>query len=273
MSTTSDAPTKETQTELPHWIEASWPAPEGIRALTTTRIGGISVGDYASMNLATHVGDDPSAVAANRQKLMDDLELPSTPVWMNQVHGTDVADEAMLCRADAITADAAYSDQPDRVLAVMTADCLPVALVSHDGSEFALVHAGWRGLAGGVLERTIERFQAPTDQIMAWLGPAIGPEHFEVGAEVRDAFVEAFAGDAVAFRAVPGSDEAGEEKFLGNLYTLARARLRRLGLTRFYGGDRCTYAQSDLFYSHRRASQHGADTGRMATLIWHEAAN
>ncbi len=271
MSVTSDTSANETQTELPRWIEASWPAPEGIRALTTTRIGGVSVGDYASMNLATHVGDDPAAVAANRQKLMDELALPSAPVWMNQVHGTDVADEAVLCRADAVTADAAYSDQADRVLAVMTADCLPVALVSHDGSEFALVHAGWRGLAGGVLERTVERFQAPTDQIMAWLGPAIGPEHFEVGTEVRDAFVEAFAGDAVAFRALSGPNE--DEKFLANLYTLARARLRRMGLTRFYGGDRCTYAQADLFYSHRRASQHGAATGRMATLIWHESTN
>lgn len=265
--------TNETQTELPRWIEATWPAPEGIRALTTTRIGGVSVGDYASMNLATHVGDDPAAVAANRQKLMDDLALPSMPIWMNQVHGTDVADESVLCRADAITADAAYSDQPDRVLAVMTADCLPVALVSHDGSEFALVHAGWRGLAGGVLERTIERFRAPTDQIMAWLGPAIGPEHFEVGTDVRDAFVEAFAGDAVAFRSVPEAGQDGDEKFLANLYTLARARLRRMGLTRFYGGDRCTYAQADLFYSHRRASQQGAATGRMATLIWHESVN
>jgi len=262
MSTTSDA-----RADQPRWIEANWPAPAGIRALTTTRHGGVSTGPYATMNLATHVGDDPAAVAANRERLRRDLALPSAPAWLDQVHGVEVAGPDQLCAADAITADAAYSNRPDAVLAVLTADCLPVALASHDGREVALVHAGWRGLAAGVLERAVERFEAGPEEIMAWLGPAIGPEHFEVGPEVRDAFIEAFPGDAVAFRAV--ADDGG--KFLANLYTLARARLRRLGLTRFFGGDRCTYEQSDLFYSYRRASTTGdGATGRMATLIWHE---
>jgi YfiH family protein len=199
-------------------------------------------------------------VAANRQALVDRLALPEPPRWLSQVHGTTVLGPDV--PTDGPEADAAFTDRPGEVLAVLTADCLSITLARHDGREVAVAHAGWRGLAAGVVERTIERFSAAGDHLMAWLGPAIGPAHFVVGEEVREAFMREHPADASAFRVAA---ESG--KYHADLFALARARLRRQGITRVYGGERDTFAQDDLFYSYRRDA---GQTGRMATLIWRE---
>ena len=242
------------------FIEATWPTPGGVRAGVTTRIGGHSRPPFDGFNLATHVGDEAQAVAANRAELAEMLALPESPRWLNQTHGTTVVGPQV--PMDRPEGDAAYTNRPGEVLAVLTADCLSVTLASHDGSEVAVAHAGWRGLAAGVIERTVDRFSVAGDELMAWLGPAIGPAHFEVGEEVREAFMREYPADASAFR---GAAEAG--KYHADLFALARSRLRRQGITRVYGGDRDTYALSDLFYSYRRDQ---GETGRMATLIWRE---
>ncbi|MFA7522873.1 MAG: peptidoglycan editing factor PgeF [Halothiobacillaceae bacterium] len=242
------------------FIEASWPTPTGVRAGVTTRLGGHSRPPMDGFNLATHVGDDADAVAANRRELVEMLALPETPRWLKQTHGTTVVGPDVPTNQP--QGDAAYTDRPGEVLAVLTADCLPVTLASHDGSEIAVVHAGWRGLANGVIERTVGRFSVVGDELMAWLGPAIGPAHYVVGEKVHEAFMHDHPADASAFRAAiePG-------KYHADLFALARARLRRLGITRVYGGESDTFAQADLFYSYRRDQ---GETGRMATLIWRE---
>jgi hypothetical protein len=245
-------------------IEADWTPPPGVHACVTTRSGGVSLPPFDSLNLATHVGDDPSAVAENRARLRALLTLPSEPLWLNQVHGVAVADErtATSCSDECATADASYTDQPGVVLAVLTADCLSVAFASADGRELAVAHAGWRGLAAGVLESTLARFKAPPESIQAWIGPSIGPRHFEVGAEVRSEFVASLPAAETAFvpTGVPG-------KYLADLPALARQRLARAGLAQIGGGDLCTVSLSDRFYSYRRD---GGRTGRMATLIWRD---
>jgi hypothetical protein len=237
-------------------IVPDWPAPPGVRALVTTRHGGVSRGACASLNLATHVGDDPAAVAENRARLRRDL--PAEPVWLNQVHGTAVA------RADTAsvgeTADAAVTAVRRTVCAVMTADCLPVLLCAEDASAVGAAHAGWRGLAGGVLEAAVSALGTPAPRLMAWLGPAIGPTSFEVGDEVRQVFVRHAPRAAGAFAA------RGSGKWLADLYELARQRLEAAGVNRVYGGVYDTYAQTDVFFSYRRAP--GA--GRMASLVWLE---
>lgn len=252
-----------TEGEAPRFIDATWPAPKGVYAGVTTRIGGQSAGDYAAFNLSDAVGDDPASVAANRAQLHSMLSLPAEPIWPQQVHGIEVARIGADVSATNLTpeVDALYTDQPDCVLAVLTADCLSVCLASHDGTEVAVAHAGWRGLAAGVLEATLAEFSAPADQIMAWLGPAIGPEAFVVGADVRKAFMQEYPSDSVAF----SHHESQPGKYHADLFMLARARLNRQGLTRVFGGERCTASQSELFYSYRRDQGH---TGRMATLIW-----
>ncbi|MFO7808642.1 peptidoglycan editing factor PgeF [Guyparkeria sp.] len=242
------------------FIEATWPTPGGVRAGVTTRIGGHSRPPFDGFNLATHVGDDPEAVAANRAELAEMLVLPEPPRWLNQTHGTAVVGPEV--PTDLPEGDAAFTDRPGEVLAVLTADCLSVTLASHDGSEVAVAHAGWRGLAAGVIEQTVDRFSVAGDELMAWLGPAIGPSHFEVGEEVREAFMREYPADASAFR---GAGEAG--RFHADLFALARSRLRRQGITRVYGGERDTYALPELFYSYRRDR---GETGRMATLVWRE---
>jgi YfiH family protein len=238
------------------WIVPDWPAPENIRAVITTRSGGVSQPPYDRLNLAEHVGDDPKAVAANRSLLRRELGLAREPLWLEQVHGCGVADGDVIaagCRADAATAT-----RPGRVCAVLTADCLPLLLCNRDGSRVAAVHAGWRGLAGGVIEAALARFEEPAEALLVWLGPAIGPQAFEVGPEVREAFLAREPADAGAF--VP--NRPGH--WLADLYALARNRLQRAGVGFVGGGDSCTVSEPERFFSYRRD---GA-TGRMASLIW-----
>ncbi len=232
-------------------ITPDWPAPTGVWALTTTRLGGVSPAPYDSLNLGDHVGDAPQAVAENRRILRE--VLPSEPRWLSQVHGCSVADagESGPCEADA-----AIALEPGRVCAVLTADCLPVLLCDKAGTRVAAVHAGWRGLADGVLEATVARMAG--DELMAWLGPAIGPDAFEVGDEVREAFLERDPGAEAAFQPSP------QGRWLADLYTLARRRLAAAGVGAVYGGGLCTYTDSERFYSYRRDGV----TGRIASLIW-----
>ncbi len=239
-------------------IWADWPAPAGIRAGTTRRTGGVSGPPYESLNLGDHVGDRHEAVALNRARLVETLALPSAPAWLRQVHGTRVIDLDQETGAG-IEADAAVSRDPARVLVILTADCLPVVFCNADGTTLGAAHAGWRGLAAGVLEATIQAMDCPPGQLMAWLGPAIGPTRFEVGADVRAAFVDHHSDDHAAFR-----EGRRPGKFLADIYTLARARLRRAGVINVTGGEHCTIRDRG-FFSHRRDQ---GQTGRMATLVW-----
>jgi YfiH family protein len=235
-----------------------WPAPAHVKALITTRQGGVSEPPFESLNLALHVGDLPDAVARNRLRLRECCGLPEEPFWLRQVHGCQVADstsDAPGCQADAV-----YSRRPHRVCAVLTADCLPLLMTDRAGRVVCAVHAGWRGLAAGVVESAVARLSTSPRELLVWLGPAIGPDAFEVGDEVREAFVEQNAEDEAAF----GRNQRG--RWLADIYQLARLRLRRLGVGYVGGGECCTWSQSSLFYSYRRE---GA-TGRMASLIWLE---
>ncbi|TCJ18587.1 peptidoglycan editing factor PgeF [Parasulfuritortus cantonensis] len=246
----------------PDWLLPDWPAPARVRAFMTTRAGGVSRPPWASMNPAAHVGDDPAAVAENRRILR--AGLPAEPLWLEQVHGTCVAEapaEAPPC------ADASLARGPGQVCAVLTADCLPVLFCDRAGRVVAAAHAGWRGLAAGVLEATVARMAVAPDAVLAWLGAAIGPAAFEVGDEVREAFVSRHPLAAVAFRpALPGTLDEAPRKWLADLYALARIRLAAIGVAAVYGGGLCTYADATRFYSYRRDGR----TGRMASLVWLE---
>jgi polyphenol oxidase len=237
-------------------IVPQWPAPEGVGACSSTRIGGVSLPPYDSLNLGAHCGDNPEHVEENRTRLFAAGGLPSKPVWLEQVHGTAVLP---LTGGPYLSkrADASYSATPGTVCAVMTADCLPVLFCNRAGTEVAAAHAGWRGLCEGVLEETIACFHDKPENILAWLGPAIGPEAFEVGAEVREAFMAKAAEAVSAFR------PAGE-KYFADIYLLARQRLARAGVTNIYGGDRCTFSEKQQFFSYRRDKT----TGRMASFVW-----
>lgn len=238
----------------PQLIVPDWPTPPNVRALQTTRLGGISEGPYASLNLGDHVADDPMRVAANRQRLTP--WLPSEPLWLRQVHGTAVVHaEQAGCLPQA---DAAVTGATNAVCVVMTADCLPLLICDRSGSKVAAVHAGWRGLQAGVIEAAVTQMKVQSADLMVWLGPAIGPQAFEVGAEVRQAFVSQHAEAERAF--VP----AGDGKWLANLYLLARQRLETMGIFAIYGGDLCTYTDAQRFFSYRRDGV----TGRMASMIW-----
>jgi len=241
-------------------LTPEWPAPPGVRVLTTGRSGGVSVGRYASLNLATHVGDAPEAVAENRALLRVAAALPDEPCWLEQVHGTRVLDLDALPAGHPGPADAAITRQAGRVCALLTADCLPVLLASRSGSVVGAAHAGWRGLAAGVLEATVRAMQVPPGTLIAWLGPAIGPAHFEVGPEVRAAFLAADAGAAAAFA------ENARGRYQADLYGLARKLLERAGVKAVWGGEACTFAERERYFSHRREGP----TGRQATLIWRE---
>jgi len=237
-------------------ILPDWPAPASVGACSTLRDGGFSLAPWDSFNLGNHVGDDPAHVDANRQSLLTRAALPAMPHWLEQIHGTDVvrlpAEQMEPSRADAcITREAGV------VCAVMTADCLPVLFCSYDGSEVAAAHAGWRGLCAGVLENTLARFAAPASQIHAWLGPAIGPDAFEVGSEVRDAFMAHNARAQQAFR------PAGT-KYFADIWLLAQQRLQAAGVTSISLARRCTFHERGDFFSFRR----DGTTGRMASLIW-----
>lgn len=240
--------------ELP-LITPDWPAPANVKALQTTRQGGVSMGVYASLNLGDHVKDNPQHVAANRQLLS--AYLPSEPVWLNQVHGVHVIDAALSSCLE--SADASVATRKQVVCVTMTADCLPVLLCDHAGTVVAAVHAGWRSLCDGVIEATVAAMPVKADQLMAWLGPAIGPKAFEVGSEVRAQFMAKDAQAESAFK-------AKGDKWLGDLYIIARQRLQRLGVTQVYGGGRCTFSESETFFSFRR----DGDTGRMGSFIWLE---
>lgn len=239
------------------WILPDWPAPRNVRACVTTCHGGSSVAPYASFNLGDHVGDAPLAVSRNRECLQ--RLLGCEPAWMNQVHSSDVVEASPHGRP---TADASWTAKVGVACAVLTADCLPVLFCNREGTRVAAAHAGWRGLAGGVLEATVTAMQTPGAKLMAWLGPAIGPAAFEVGAEVREAFVSQHAEAVDAF-----SPSRNPGRFMADIYRLAGIRLADCGVTAIYGGGFCTVTDQ-RFYSYRRAAQ----TGRFASLVWLEQA-
>ena len=239
------------------WLEPEWPAPSRVKAVSTTRVGGGSAGPYHALNLGVHVGDNPETVTANRQRLVKALCLSNEPVWLNQIHGCDVA---MLPAEVGTDADAAWANEADSVCVVMTADCLPVLICNAAGTEVAAVHAGWRGLCDGVIESAIKRFTSPAEELMVWLGPAIGPTAFEVGGEVRDAFMAHDQQAESAFVAGQG------DKWIADIFALARMRLQHMGVKGVYGGGICTYSDEERFFSYRRDGV----TGRMATMIWIE---
>ena len=241
------------------FIIPNWPAPANVHALQTNRDGGVSHAPYNSLNLGSHVNDDPIHVAHNRQLL--EPYLPSEPVWLNQVHGINVVDAAQTdCAPDA---DASYSTRKNVVCVTMTADCLPILVCDNAGTLVASIHAGWRSLCDGVIEATIAKLPAETKNLMAWLGPAIGSNAFEVGAEVRAQFMAKDAKAEAAFK--PHSD-----KWLCDIYQIATQRLNNLGVSQIYGGGQdkgwCTFTDKEKFFSFRRDGV----TGRMATLIWLE---
>jgi len=237
----------------PDFIIPDWPAPASVHALQTTRRGGFSAVPFDSLNLGSHVGDNPLQVEKNRQHLAN--ALPSEPIWLEQVHGTHaIHAEHANCSP---TADACVAHAAKAVCVVMTADCLPVLLCDQAGTVVAAAHAGWRGLAAGVIESTVDAMQVPPVQLLAWLGPAIGPQAFEVGPEVRDIFMQHDTNAELAFK--PHAD-----KYLADIYTLARQRLGALGVTAVYGGQYCTFSDRARFFSYRRDGR----TGRMASMIW-----
>jgi len=245
----------QNNSKLP-WITPSWPAPHNVKALTTLRAGGKSKAPYDSFNLAQHVQDDPITVQANREYLKKTAHCPSDPLWLSQVHGTRVIDLADYSSPYPIVeADASIALQPNLVCAILTADCLPVLLCNKAGSCVAAIHAGWRGLSAGIIESTVEKLPCDPASLMAWLGPAIGPKVFEVGEDVLLAFNH-FPKDAFT--------PTGRGSWLADIYLLARARLNKIGVTDVFGGDFCTYTESERFYSFRRSKI----TGRMCTLIW-----
>lgn len=241
------------------FITPDWPAPKHVKALQTLRTGGVSKAPYASLNLGAHVSDDPIAVAKNRQLLSP--YLPSEPVWVNQVHGVEVIDAAVSSCLQ--NADASFTNKPNVVCVTMTADCLPVLLCDKKGSVVAAVHAGWRGLCDGVIEAAITKMQVPASEILVWLGPAIGPDAFEVGDDVREQFIAKDNQAALAFKPLA-------DKWLCNMYLIATQRLNAQGVTEIYGAgvneDFCTYSDEARFFSFRRDNV----TGRMATMIWLE---
>lgn len=237
------------------WLIPDWPAPAWVKACVTTRAGGVSLTPFDSLNLGNHVDDDSTAVAENRRRLTDRFAM--RPAWLQQVHGVVVveADPAQVA-----TADANWTATPGIACTAMTADCLPVLFCNRAGTRVAAAHAGWRGLANGVLEATLDSLDVPADEILAWLGPAIGPQAFEVGPEVREAFIAQLPQAANAF--LP-SRNAG--KFLADIYELARLRLAARGVTAVYGGGLCTVTDP-RFFSYRRSPR----TGRFASLVWIE---
>lgn len=238
----------------PDWIIPDWPAPPGVKAFITTRAGGVSLGSYASFNIGIRSGDAERAVIANRERLR--ASLPAAPKWLRQVHGTVVVDADAL--ADIPEADASVARRPGTVCVIQVADCVPVLFSDRNGQTIAAAHAGWRGLSGGVLENTVERMAVPPSSVMAYLGPGIGPRAFEVGADVRDAFLAHDAAASVAFTPhAPG-------KWMADLYRLARQRLAALGIESVHGGGFCTHSDPKRFFSYRREKA----SGRMAAVIW-----
>lgn len=220
----------------------------------------MSLAPYLSFNLGDHVGDDKSAVKTNRTLLVEKFGLPQTPIFLTQTHSTQVIQLPYL--GQNLEADAVYTNVPNQVCVVMTADCLPVLFTTTSGNEVAVAHAGWRGLCDGVLEETVKYFQAKSEDIIVWFGPAIGPKAFQVGIDVVEKFVAVDEKAKLAFQA----DVIEDGKYLGNLYQIATQRLNNLGITQIYGGNHCTFNEKEKFFSYRRDNQ----TGRMASVIWFE---
>lgn len=244
-------------------LQPDWPVPMAVRAAFSLRSGGASAPPWDSLNLGVHVGDDPTTVLENRRRLVNALQLPREPVWLDQVHGREVLRvglQSLPAAGERPTADAVVTMEPGVVLAVQVADCLPVLFASEDGDVLGAAHAGWRGLVAGVLESTVVAMRLEPARIIAWLGPCIGPAHFEVGAEVREAFLNAQPGAAAAFAVNPRG------RWQCDLPRLARDRLAAMGVHRVFGGQWCTAADPVRFYSHRRDQR----TGRMAALLWRE---
>jgi YfiH family protein len=241
------------------FIAPDWPAPAAVRAACSTRQGGVSRGPWATLNLGRSGGDESAAVDENRRRVVAALGLPGEPCWLRQVHGTRVVCMPESAADADAEADASYTTPRGLVCAVQAADCLPVLFCDEQATVVAAAHAGWRGLCGGVLEATVAALPVPPARLLAWLGPALGPEAFEVGGEVRERFLAADAGAAVAFRP---SDRPGHH--YADLFALARQRLAHAGVARVYGGAISTHADPQRFFSYRRDGV----TGRMAALIW-----
>ena len=240
------------------FVYPDWPAPVHVKALTTTRNGGFSVGPYASFNLSNLVGDEPGNVRRNRALLSEVQKLPADPIWLTQVHGTRVIDAFDAGPRE--EADGCVTGTPGVVCAVLTADCLPIFLCDRRSTRIGVLHAGWRGLAGGIVEEGLRKIQLPTANLLAWLGPAIGPSAYEVSDEVRQAFILVDRELGEAFTPVPSH----KGHWLADLYDIARRRLQAQGVHSVYGGLRCTLREHNLFFSHRR----DGNCGRMASLIW-----
>jgi polyphenol oxidase len=240
-------------------LDMEWELPPGVGAAFTTRLGGVSEAPWDSFNLATHVGDDAAHVAANRATLRKVLAASVEPIWLNQVHGTEVLNLGVAVPAALpVSADAAVTARAGVACVVMVADCLPVLFATRDGSRVGAAHAGWRGLAAGVLERTVHALGVPGEELRAWLGPCISRQHFEVGDEVRTEFVKQDAGAATLF------DRNARGRWQADLVGLARRRLGSLGIADIEGGKWCTHSDRERFYSHRRDGK----GGRLAALIW-----
>ncbi len=235
-------------------IHAQWPAPPNIRAITTTRLGGVSQADFADWNLAAHVGDDPEHVATNRRILRESLQLPSEPIWLEQTHTTHCVEVDAPFDANA---DAAITRQKNHVLAIMTADCLPIMLCDQQGTEIAAIHAGWRGLAMGIVDNTVAKMHSAPSQCMAWIGPAICGRCYATGSEVLDQFVSRYPYAAQAFTQI-------ENQWFADLPQMATLILQNLGIQAVYPSHLCTFESNSQFFSYRRAAQ----TGRIASLIW-----
>ncbi|MFD1261568.1 peptidoglycan editing factor PgeF [Entomomonas asaccharolytica] len=236
------------------WIKPDWPVPAHVKSCVTTRVGGVSTGNYSSLNLGLHVGDEPASVVENRRRVQQTLGYKKA-AWLEQTHSI------LAVKADAskvLNADASWTDEKDMACVVMTADCLPVLFCDKKGDYVAAAHAGWRGLLNGILEATIDSLPVAADQLLVWLGPAIGPNNFEVGSEVREAFIACSTLAEQAF-VVSGN----QDRYLADIYQLARLRLEAKGVTAVFGGDFCTVS-GEQFYSYRRQNI----TGRMASLVW-----
>jgi len=242
-------------------VSPDWQVPSSVKVHCTTRLGGVSESPYDSLNLGLHVNDNEQHVLRNRSIVLDTLQTPSTPLWLNQVHGTDVPFiDQFHDRGEVITADGSFTRNKQLTLCVLTADCLPVVVTNEDGTALAVMHAGWRGLAAGVLHNGLAHFPEE-DQLHAWLGPAIGPAAFEVGQDVVDAFVQRNKANIDCFTAT------SEGKYLADIYALARVELGKRERISISGGDYCTVKDNQLFHSHRRD---GVRSGRMATIAWLE---
>ncbi|MCG5515304.1 MULTISPECIES: peptidoglycan editing factor PgeF [unclassified Ectothiorhodospira] len=244
----------------PQPIMPQWPVPQGVKAAVTTRAGGVSHPPHDSLNLGLGNGDDPAAVMENRHRLRQALNLPNEPAWLHQVHGFQVVEAREVNPDKPPKADATITRIPGVVCAVLTADCLPVLFCDRVGGQVAAAHAGWRGLVAGVLEATVEAFDCPPMDVIAWLGPCIGPQAFEVGSEVRQAFIDDDPGADAAFVPSP------QGRWLADLHRLARRRLHDCGVTQIASIEACTHSDPERFYSYRR----DGETGRMASLIWLE---